>query len=243
MYESLAVGLTLDEGIGRARLHLMKWGRARKLFDWGLFMVHMTSSEATLFPRTATHTILAHQKAIRDEHAESAIHNRRLAKKLDGMNFGEIMSELSRRRVLILGRFTGRRLKLLEAIKVHLQTHGNQYIPELFTFARPQSRDLVESIIGFAALSRFIIVDLSEPNCVQSELEAIVPNFQSVPVVPVINWTGTEYATFASIQRRQNVVRPTVRYRSADDLLEKLDEHVVPLAERTLAQLRPPADA
>lgn len=28
LYESLAVGLTLDEAVGRARLHVMDWGRA-----------------------------------------------------------------------------------------------------------------------------------------------------------------------------------------------------------------------
>jgi len=72
---------------------------------------------------------------------------------------------------------------------------------------------LVESIITFAALSRFIIADLSEPKSVQSELEAIVPRFLSVPVVPGINRTGKEYATFSSMQRKENIVKPTARYR------------------------------
>lgn len=102
------------------------------------------------------------------------------------------MSELSKRRVLILRRFIGRRLKVLEAIQQRLAKHPNRYIPELFTFRKPDARDLVEAIIGFAALSRFIIADLSEPKSVQSELEAIVPNFLSVPVVPLINRTGKE---------------------------------------------------
>jgi hypothetical protein len=141
--------------------------------------------------------------------------------------------------VLILGRFTGRRLEVLNGIKAHLEKHSNRYIPELFTFRKPEERDLVEAIIGFAALSRFIIADLSEPKSVQSELGAIVPNFQSVPVVPVINRTGREYATFSSIQRRENVVRPTVRYRDLTDLMKKLDEEVMPLAEKKLAQVRP----
>ena len=103
---------------------------------------------------------------------------------------------------------------------------------------KPASRDLVETIIGMAALSRFIIADLSEPKSVQTELEAIVPHFQSVPVVPLINRTGKEYATFSSLQRRENVVKPTVRYRDIDDLIEKIDEQVVPLAEKTLAEVQ-----
>jgi hypothetical protein len=148
------------------------------------------------------------------------------------MNFGEIMSELSKRRVLILGRFTKRRLNVLESIKAHLEAHPNHYIPELFTFRKPEPASLTEAVIGFAALSHFIIADLSEPKSVQAELQAIVPNFLSVPVVPLINWTGKEYALFASLQRYENVVKPTVRYRDLDDLLEKIDQQVVPLAEK-----------
>ena len=218
----------------------MEWGRGHDLFDWGLFMVHMPSPEATLFPRTATLGIASRQKSIRQDHAETIDSTLRLAKELDGMNFGEIMSELSKRRVLILGRFTGRRLEVLKGIKAHLEKHSNHYIPELFTFRKPkESRDLVEAIIGFAALSRFVIADLSESKSIQSELEAIVPHFQSVPVVPVINRTGKESATFTSVQRRENVVKPTVRYRDLDDLIKKLDEQVVPLAEQKLAEVRP----
>ena len=243
LYESLAVGLSLDEAVGRARLHVMEWGRTVGLFDWGLYMVHMPSSDATLFPRAGTPAVVQKQRTVRQSHAETIGRTLQLAREMDGMNFGEIMSELSRRRVLILGRFTGRRLKILETIKSRLAAHPNRYIPELFTYSKPDSRDLMESIIGFAALSRFIIADLSEPKSLPSELEGIVPNFQSVPVVPVINQTGREYATFSSVQRRPNVVKPTVRYRDLDDLLQKLDAVVVPLAEQKLEEVRQAAPA
>jgi len=132
---------------------------------------------------------------------------------------------------------------VLEGIKAYLEKHSNRYIPELFTFRKPDSRDLIEAIIGFAALSRFVIADLSEPKSVQSELEPIVRYFQSVPVVPVINRTGKEYATLSSLLRFANVVKPTVRYRNLDDLREKLQEEVVPLAEKKLLEVRPPASA
>jgi hypothetical protein len=130
-------------------------------------------------------------------------------------------------------------LKVLEAIKATLARHPNRYIPELFTFRRPEGRDLVESIMGFAAFSRFIIADLSEPKSVQSELEAIVPSFQSVPVVPLINQTGREYATFSSIRRRPNVLRPTVRYRDVEDLQRKLESTIISRAEAKLDEVKP----
>ncbi len=110
----------------------------------------------------------------------------------------------------------------------------------MFTFEKPKSRDLVEAIIGFAAFSRFVIADLSEPKSVQQELEAIAPHFQSVPIVPLISGKGREFATFESIKRRVNVVNPTIRYRDVDDLKKKLDTDVVPQAEIKLKEVRPP---
>lgn len=240
LYESLAVGLTIDEAVVRARMHVLEWGASHDLFDWGLFMVHMACPEAVLFPRTATPALARKQRTVRAAQAEAVGSTLELARRMDGLNFGDIMSELTKRRVLILGRFTGRRLAVLEAIKLHLKAHANGYLPELFTFAKPKSRDLVEAIIGFAALSRFVIADLSEPKSIQSELEAIAPHFQSVPIVPVINKTGREYATFEGIKRRVNVVQPTIRYRDVDDLLEKLDRQIVPQAEAKLTEVRPP---
>lgn len=229
LYQSLALGLSLDEAVGRARLAVMERGAARGLFDWGLYMVYMSSPQAVLFPRTATAEVAAKRAKVRRKHRAQAEESVARARELDGLNFGEIMSELTRRRVLILGRFKQRRLDVLEAVRRRLAQH--RYIPELFTFKRPESRDLVESILGFASLSRFVIADLSEPRSVQQELQAIVPNFQSVPIVPIINEGGREFATFASLARRPNVVQPTVRYRSVDDLLRKLDREIVPAAE------------
>jgi hypothetical protein len=103
------------------------------------------------------------------------------ARRLDGLNFGEILSELTERRVLILGRFSGRRLIVLEAVKKHLNEHHRRYIAELFTFKRPDSRDLVEAIVAFAGLSRFIIADLSEPRSVQSDWRRSLTDFYPSP--------------------------------------------------------------
>ena len=241
LYESLAVGLTLDEAVNRARMHVFEWGPQYGLFDWGLFMVHMACPEAVIFPRRATAAVEHHQRTVRQAHAETVGSTLALMRQMDGLDFGEIMSELTQRRVLILGRFSRRRLAVLEAIKTHLKGHKNNYLPELFTFDKPKSRDLVEAIKGFAALSRFVIADLSEPKSVQQELEAIAPDFQSVPIVPLINQTGREFATFESIKRRVNVVKPTIRYRDLNDLKVKLDREVVPQAEAKLTEVRPPA--
>lgn len=193
LYESLAVGLSLDEAVGRARLHILEWGAQHDLFDWGLYMVHMACPEAALFPRRATSAVKRQQRTVRKAHAVTIDQSLEMAREMDGLNFGEIMSRLAERRVLILGRFTPRRLAVLKAIAAHLKENKKfkgKYEPQIFVFAKPKQRSLVESIVGFAAFSRFVIADLSEPKSIPQELEAIAPRFRSVPIVPIIVRTG-----------------------------------------------------
>lgn len=243
LYESLALGLSLDEAVGRARLAVMEWGASQGLFDWGLYMVYLQSSSAVLLPRPQSPIVAKEQARARRSHRDAADRTLDQARVLDGLNFSEIMSALSKRRVLILGRFSARRMPVLTAIKKQLAAHPNGYLPELFTYGRPLSRDLVETILGSAALSRFIIADLSEPRSLPQELQAIVPNLQSVPVVPIINEGGREFATFDSIARRPNVVQPTLRYRNIPDLEAKLDGQIIDAAERTRRAVLPKGEA
>lgn len=239
LYESLGLGLGIDEAVGVARRATMEWGARNGLFDWGLYMVYAQSAGDVLFPRAPTAAVVAKQRSVRRTHDAQLSNNLRRVRELDGMNFGEIMSRLTERRVLILGRFSARRLPVLEAIRDSLAAHEFGYLPELFTFARPESRDLVEAILGFAALSRFVIADLGEPRSLPQELQAIVPALQSVPIVPIIHEGGREFATFAALARRPNVAQPTIHYRNVDDLKQKLKAQIVPLAEAMREKLRP----
>lgn len=241
LYESLAVGLTLDEAVARARLHVLTASHALGLFDWGLFMVYMPSPQAVLFERRRDKSLATKQAEARRDHLDTSATAIQMARDLDGANFGEIMSELKKRRVLILGRFSSRRLKVLEAIEARLKAHPNRYIPQLFTFKKPDGANLTESIIGFAALSRFVVADLSEPKSIPAELSSIVPNFPSLPVVPIMTRSGRPYALFADFDQRANMVKPLLRYRDAKELKALLAEEIVPRAEKKLAEVRPRA--
>ena len=241
VYESLSLGLSLDEAVGRARLHLVEWDAAHGRFDWGLFMVYTCSAQTVLFPRKTSPALATRQSQVRQEHRATGQKVVDWARVLDGVNFGELLSELPRRRVLILGRFTEARLAVLKAIREGLQKHPNRYIGELFVYDKPELRDLAESIKAFAVMARFIIADISDASGVQAELEAIVPNFMSVPVVPVIKQGGEVYSLFESVSRKPNVVKPTLRYRDVDDLMSKLDAQVIAKAEAKLRKVRPRA--
>jgi hypothetical protein len=230
LYESLAVGLSLDEAVCRARLNLLKWDDENQIFDWGHYMIYMQASDAVLFPRSGKVAEKA-KVQVRLEHEKTATETIQHAKDIDGMNYSEIMSHLSKRRVLILGRFKQRRLKILKLIKEQLQQHSNNYIAELYTYEVPEKKDLVDSICGFALLSKFIIADISEPSAVQAELQAINMLNTSVPIVPIINKTGREYSLFAHIAKAGNVAKPTIRYSDENDMVKKLKSIIIPLAE------------
>jgi uncharacterized protein YjbI with pentapeptide repeats len=130
--------------------------------------------------------------------------------------------------VLILGRFTEERMAILERIREALRERA--YLPMLFDFATPSSRDLTETISTLAHLARFIIVDLTEARSVPQELMSIVPNLPSVPVQPLLAADGSEYALFEHFRRYPWVLK-VVRYRDENNLAEILVEKVIAPAE------------
>ena len=102
---------------------------------------------------------------------------------LNNQKIREFVDSVTSKAVLILGRFTPSRKRVLEAIRDALRRHN--YLPILFDFESPSSRDLTETITTLARLARFIVADLTEPSSVIKELEAIVPTL-AVPVQPLL---------------------------------------------------------
>lgn len=242
LYNALALGMSLDEAVISARIPLVRLGMDRNRFDWGQFVVHMPVSDATLLPRGVTDSIRKKQHEVRETREAEATSLYQEIEKLDGADYGAILSKLASRGVLILGRFRSPSREVLEAIKNKLEEDPRNYAPILFTFDRPEQRDLAESILTFAGMARFVIADLTDPKSIPAELEKIVPQFPSLPVVPIIKEGEDEYALFESIRRRKSVVKPTFRYRDLPHLLDSL-EHVIQSAERMHAELKLPVHA
>jgi hypothetical protein len=67
LYSALAIGLSLDEAVTWARLHLLEPGVLGKSLEWqwGAFMVYMQTPEAVLFPRPREPEVTEQQNGAR----------------------------------------------------------------------------------------------------------------------------------------------------------------------------------
>jgi hypothetical protein len=238
LYSSLAVGLSLDEALTHARLHLFESGVASYPFDWARFMVYMPADDAVLFPRPEEPLAVEEQEAARSERQKTVSNAYQLISAMDGPEQGRVLSEMAEHRVLILGNFKPERRAILDSMAGHLRTHPRNYQPVIFDFDPPAGRTLGESILILAGLSRFVIADLSEARSLPAELEKILSQFRTLPVVPIIEHGQHAYALFEDLQLSPSVVGPIVEYQGQAHLLERIEVEVVEKAETWLAGRR-----
>ena len=85
--------------------------------------------------------------------------------------------------MLLLGRFTEGRIAVLERLRTELRQRG--FVPMVFNFDKPQLKDFTETVRLLASLSRFVIVDITNPRSTPLELQATVPECM-VPFVPIL---------------------------------------------------------
>ena len=63
-----------------------------------------------------------------------------------------LLDTITTKVVLILGRFTPERKLVLDALRDALKAHN--YVPVMFDFAKPISRDLTETVITLAHMAK-----------------------------------------------------------------------------------------
>jgi hypothetical protein len=152
---------------------------------------------------------------------------------IDNRHVRSVIDTITTKLVLILGRFTPRRKRVLETIREQLRRRS--YVPMLFDFERPASRDFTETVVTLAHLARFIVADLTEPASLPKELEAIIPGL-AVPVQPLIQHGHQPYAMFGDYWKYDWVLGVN-EYRGVQDLRRSFDDRVVNAAEAKAAVL------
>jgi hypothetical protein len=143
-----------------------------------------------------------------------------------------IIDTLTTKVVLILGSFATNDKAVLDKIKIGLRK--SNFVPVVFDFDKPSSRNLTETVSTIAHLSKFIVTDLTNPRSIPHELASIIPTLRSVPVVPVIREFQKPYGMFADFNTCNNVVE-VITYDV--EQLDKLINDIKTVAERKIAEL------
>ena len=153
----------------------------------------------------------------------------------------------ARKVVLILGRFTPERKAILDTLRDELRKHN--YLPVLFDFEKPATRDLTETVSILAHLARFIIVDLTDPSSAPHEVATVIP-YTVVPVQPLLSQEPLvidgklverrEYVLFEDLRRRHHWVLPTFRYQDTAEFLASLQAQIIAPAEQKARELMQP---
>jgi uncharacterized protein YjbI with pentapeptide repeats len=113
---------------------------------------------------------------------------------LNNEKIRDVIDTIGKKAVLILGRFTAERKAVLDALRTELR--NRDYLPILFDFDKPSSRNLTETVSTLAHLARFIIADITDAKSIPQELQRVVPGLPSLPVQPLLLSSQYQYAMF-----------------------------------------------
>ena len=129
----------------------------------------------------------------------------------------DVIDTVGKKGVLLLGRFTEGRIAVLERLREELRKRG--YLPIVFNFDKPETKDFTETVRLLAGLSKFVIADLSGPKSAPYELGAIVPQTM-IPFQPIIAENETPFAMLQDllINYADRVFEP-IYYSSIDALI------------------------
>lgn len=129
---------------------------------------------------------------------------------------------------LIFGRFSGEHI--LHALQGELRKR--YYAPMIFKIDDPPNRDLTSTITALVRMAQFIIVDISEPDCLPKELASIVFGSPSITIQPIISTSSSGQPIFGNGEQYPWFL-PIYRYSSPEILLSALSDKVVqPVVEK-----------
>jgi uncharacterized protein YjbI with pentapeptide repeats len=142
---------------------------------------------------------------------------------LNNAKIRDVIDTVTAKAVLILGRFTDERKQILDAIRDRLS--AEDYVPIIFDFDKPATRNLTETISTLAHLARFIIADITDPKSIPQELMKIIPQLPSVPVQPILLEGKQEWPMFEDLRRTGRILA-TFHYQNLEDVHRSLRENL-----------------
>jgi uncharacterized protein YjbI with pentapeptide repeats len=159
---------------------------------------------------------------------------------LSNKNIRDVIDSITSKGVLILGRFADpQRKTVLDGLRDKLRQFD--LLPIVFDFDRPTDKDYTETVQTLAAMSMFVIVDITNPKSTPLEMEATVKHFK-IPYVPIID-TSVDERPFAMLCDAQNAfhwVLKTVGYKTKEQLLnnDNLKKYIIDPVNKKREELR-----
>jgi Pentapeptide repeats (8 copies) len=167
-----AWGLKLDEATKQQDLVITPWGAPPgpeitvDNIEWSQFMYLMRGAPPE--PEITVDNIEVAQFVY------LLLHNEKIR---------DVIDTIGKKGVLLLGRFTEGRMVVLERLRDKLRDLG--FVPMVFNFDKPETKDFTETVRLLASLSKFVIVDITNPRSAPLELQATVPDYM-VPFAPIL---------------------------------------------------------
>ncbi len=153
---------------------------------------------------------------------------------LNNQEIRDVITTITTKVVLILGRFTPERKAILDALRNILRT--KDYAPIMVDFDKPASKDTHETITTLARLARFAIADITEAKSIPQELVSIVEALPSLAIQPLLQRDSQPWGMYDHIKRYPWVLS-IHRYIDLPDLLASLEERVIDPAEHKAMDL------
>ena len=154
---------------------------------------------------------------------------------LNSHTIRDVINTIKAKIVLILGCFPLERKAVLDSIREALCNLS--YLPVVFNFDKPASRDITETISCVANMAQFAIADITDGESVLQELQKIVPHLPSVPVQPL---------RYALTQRKEGMpetfqqypwVLETYQYESLEQPISSLNQIIIASAQAKAREL------
>ena len=142
---------------------------------------------------------------------------------MDNEEIRELIDTVSKKVVLILGRFTPERKEVLDIVRDELRKRN--FVSVMFDFQKPTTRTFRDTITTLARISRFIIADLTDPKVILQELEAIVPTVR-VPIQPLLLKSSPKPSILLDFEGYSWFL-PVYEYQSIKTLITSLDKNVI----------------
>ncbi len=145
----------------------------------------------------------------------------------------EIINEVTSKVVLIIGSFSDGHKLTLDLIREHLKTLD--WVPVIFDFRIPYTRDVTETITLLARISKFIIADLTDAKSVQQEIAAIAPHI-AVPIAPIVHGNKKVFSMFRDYWKYEWILSE-FRYDNVDHLIANFENQIMAKAIRKAESL------